>query len=154
MQKARLLSANCRSRGTSMTAPVFLRIPANSQHGTFYRSRRRQYGIEPRVVRYPKRGFISEILRDAELHFVNQAIAVWYAVSMHQRLRVKHDDDSGHLPFSLRQTLKELYSVHVPMLMFNPPHMDVISSASSISSAIMGDAPQASRILAQSLTVT
>ena len=42
----------------------------------------------------------------------------------------------------------------VPMLMFSPPQMVVISSTSAASSAIMGEAPQASTILAQSFTVT
>ena len=42
----------------------------------------------------------------------------------------------------------------VPMLMFSPPQMAVISTASSGSSAIMGEPPQASSILAQSFTVT
>ena len=43
---------------------------------------------------------------------------------------------------------------NVPMLMLVPAQRVLISSASSTSSAIMGDAPQASRMLAQSLTVT
>ena len=42
----------------------------------------------------------------------------------------------------------------VPMLMFSPPQMVVISSTSAASSAIMGEAPQASTMLAQSFTVT
>ena len=42
----------------------------------------------------------------------------------------------------------------VPMLMFSPPQMAVISSASPASSAIMGEPPQASSMFAQSLTVT
>ena len=42
----------------------------------------------------------------------------------------------------------------VPILMFNPPQMAVISTASSNSSAMMGEPPQASSILAQSLPVT
>ena len=42
----------------------------------------------------------------------------------------------------------------VPMLMFSPPQMVVMSSTSAASSAIMGEAPQASTMLAQSFTVT
>ncbi len=42
----------------------------------------------------------------------------------------------------------------VPMLMFSPPQMVVISSTSSGSSDMMGLPPQASRMLATSLTVT
>jgi len=40
------------------------------------------------------------------------------------------------------------------MLMFSPPQMAVISSTSAASSAMMGEAPQASTMLAQSFTVT
>ena len=42
----------------------------------------------------------------------------------------------------------------VPMFIFRPPHIDVISAASSLSSAIIGDAPQAMTMFAQSFTVT
>ena len=42
----------------------------------------------------------------------------------------------------------------VPMLMFSPPQMVVMSSTSAASSAMMGEAPQASTMLAQSFTVT
>ena len=42
----------------------------------------------------------------------------------------------------------------VPMLIFSPAQMVVISSTSSTSSAMMGEPPQARRMLAQSLTVT
>ncbi|VDR36899.1 Uncharacterised protein [Alistipes sp. cv1] len=42
----------------------------------------------------------------------------------------------------------------VPMLMFRPPQMVVMSSTSAASSAMMGEAPQASTMLAQSFTVT
>ena len=42
----------------------------------------------------------------------------------------------------------------VPMLMFSPPQMEVMSSTSSGSSDMMGLPPQASRMLATSLTVT
>ena len=42
----------------------------------------------------------------------------------------------------------------VPMFRFSPAHREVMSSTSAASSAMMGDAPQASTMLAQSLTVT
>ena len=42
----------------------------------------------------------------------------------------------------------------VPMLMFRPPQLVVMSSTSAASSAMMGEAPQASTMLAQSFTVT
>ena len=42
----------------------------------------------------------------------------------------------------------------VPILIFNPAQIEVISATSSLSSDIMGDAPQAITILAQSFTVT
>ena len=42
----------------------------------------------------------------------------------------------------------------VPMLMFRPPQIDVMSSTSSGSSDMIGLPPQASRMLATSLTVT
>ena len=42
----------------------------------------------------------------------------------------------------------------VPMLSTRPPQMRVISGASSMSSAMMGEPPQARSALAQSLTVT
>jgi hypothetical protein len=47
-----------------------------------------------------------------------------------------------------------VFRFRVPILMFSPPQMEVISSASPISSAMMGEPPQARRILAQSFTVT
>ena len=42
----------------------------------------------------------------------------------------------------------------VPMLMFRPPQMEVMSSTSWMSSDMMGLPPQASSTLATSLTVT
>ena len=42
----------------------------------------------------------------------------------------------------------------VPMLILRPAHTLVISATSALSSAMIGDAPHASTIFAQSLTVT
>ena len=56
------------------------------------------------------------------------------------------------LPASSILVTVRLFSV--PMLIFSPPQMAVISSTSAASSAMMGEAPQASTMLAQSFTVT
>ena len=47
-----------------------------------------------------------------------------------------------------------VFLFNVPILMFKPPQIDVISSTSSISSDIIGLPPQASKTLATSFTVT
>ena len=52
---------------------------------------------------------------------------------------------------SIEEIVREL---SVPMFMQSPSHADVISAASLSSSAIIGDAPHAKSIFAQSLTVT
>lgn len=56
------------------------------------------------------------------------------------------------LPASSMLVMVRLF--RVPMLMFRPPQMVVMSSTSAASSAMMGEAPQASTMLAQSFTVT
>ena len=50
--------------------------------------------------------------------------------------------------------LSLIHIFRVPMLMFSPPQIVVMSSTSAASSAMMGEAPQASTMLAQSFTVT
>ena len=55
-------------------------------------------------------------------------------------------------PASSMEGMVRLFNV--PMLRFSPAHSEMMSSTSAASSAMMGDAPQARTMLAQSLTVT
>ena len=60
--------------------------------------------------------------------------------------------DAGRVSDEGLESIVRLFNV--PMLIFNPAQSAVISATSSLSSAMIGDAPQASTILAQSFTVT
>ena len=68
------------------------------------------------------------------------------------KLRSTRAHGVARLPARNIDSIVRLLSV--PMLMFNPPQIVVISSTSLWSSDMMGDAPQASTMLAQSFTVT
>ena len=60
--------------------------------------------------------------------------------------------DAGRVSDEGLESIVRLLSV--PMLMFSPPQMLVMSSTSSASSDMIGEPPAASRTFATSLTVT
>ena len=76
----------------------------------------------------------------------------WLAPAPTGSSRILWPSEAAFAPARYMPSMLVLCSV--PMLMFRPPQMEVISSTSSGSSDMIGLAPHASRILATSFTVT